>query len=534
MPEHRSPPTRRGVLHSLAAASSVGLAGCGSHCDPGPGYQTLAVDAADGPRAAGDGWRLDVTVEHETYRARGPLEAARLVAFDADEERLGRWDLAPFSEAAGYDRSTEAACLEPMTTYAKQTTLRTVREPKYVNPYVPASECPGIDLTTRPLIVGEDRSPRFRCTQRFPFELFDTATAPAHDNADWPTVWYDAARTAHNPDGAGPESEPSVAWTVPVGRDSTVPVVDYGAVYLMADGHYSGDGFSRFTRGTLVAFDVETGDLAWSVENGGSKQGMAVSDWTLFAAAAELVAYEATTGRRSWSVDPDARFASGPAVKGGTVAAVDSDGVARGFATESGKQQWASEVGTPVGPPLFGIEGGVLAADGDSLYVDVEGAVRALDLDTGEIRWDRSLESTAGLPQVGPDTLYAVVADTVVALATDDGAERWRRSMTRVPPAVGVGPDSVYVAGSDGVSALAAADGTERWTTDLEEVDEIRGLVNGRLYVTGDSGLHVFDAATGDRLEWLLDDVEFQFPVVADGRIVDLSDDGALRTFAGE
>lgn len=531
----RSAPSRRTVLRSLAAAGAGSLAGCsywrhGGICEPGQAVRRLTVERAEGPVEDATGWRLEVDVEHElVWTGDEPFETARLDVFDAEGVKLGDRALGPISEENGYDRSTESVCKGTRETYRKPMTLRTEREPRYVNPFVPATECSDGDVSTRPLVVGEDRVPKFRCTQRFPFEVFDPADA--HDRDDWATLLFDAARTGHNPDGWGPGNEPAVAWTVPVGRDSTRPVVDLGAVYLTTGGHYAGDGFTRLPRGTLAAFDVETGNLAWSVHGGGSELGVAVADGTLFAGEAELVAYDATTGRQRWSTEPAAPLVTAPTVAGERVAAVDAEGVARAHAVEGGAQLWTHEVGVPDAPPLWGY-GGVLAGGGESLYVVTEGAAVALDLETGEVRWRRSLETPEGLPQVGTDTVYVVTRDTLVALATDGGTERWRRRMDEVRPTVAIGPNSVYVCGNTAVSALSAADGTTRWSTAVDEARALRGLVNGRLYVAGRTGVHVLGTEAGGHVEALLGDVEFQFPVVAGGRIVDVSHDGALRVFA--
>lgn len=128
------------------------------------------------------------------------------------------------------------------------------------------------------------------------------------------------------------------------------------------------------------------------------------------------------------------------------------------------------------------------ATDGSTVFaVTDEGAVRALDIETGKTRWERSLEEAANsrgwkLWQSGVleggiqssvglgDGLVVVTgrAGTVFALSADSGEPRWEAKVNaEVLAAPLISRGTVIVRSQDGrVTALDAADGKQKWAVD--------------------------------------------------------------------
>src|SRR5699024_4267079 len=149
------------------------------------------------------------------------------------------------------------------------------------------------------------------------------------------------------------------------------------------------------------------------------------------------------------------------------------------------QQQWSTELG----PIMFSSP----VADEDSVYqLEANGQLSALDLATGQIRW----QVPTGSDQRGTPAL------------SEDGS-------------------TVYVTTGRNATLLAidAEDGTTRWTYDLEQEVPTYGtptIVDGIVYVAtgnGDTGsVHAVDASTGERV-WAtaIGGGVFFGPAVADG-----------------
>jgi outer membrane protein assembly factor BamB len=144
------------------------------------------------------------------------------------------------------------------------------------------------------------------------------------------------------------------------------------------------------------------------------------------------------------------------------------------------------------GPGIFGnAASGPVVIDDTVVVQDLSSTVRAIDLETGEVRWTRTYD----LLTIGPNG-----------------------------PAVGYG--QVYVAkGTTEIAALDLDDGTEVWSTKITRTDtegvDIQPQVYGGLvyassvpislqgqYTGGDRGvLHALDAETGE-VRWTFDTVD--------------------------
>jgi outer membrane protein assembly factor BamB len=189
-----------------------------------------------------------------------------------------------------------------------------------------------------------------------------------------------------------------------------------------------------------------------------------------------------------------------PSVVGDTVHTSDYDGTLHALAADSGEPRWQHTI-DDVYPGQ--------AVVGDRVFYTSDAGLRAYDRRDGTLRW------TAPQPD-GPAgyTFHPTSDGEVVAVGTDlgvaavdvaSGERRWHHRTgleTHTAPAV---VDGVVVAGSDDtyVRALDAATGERRWRAKTDGRDRCPpAVVDGRVFVGSNDGtLYALDAATGER-EW--------------------------------
>jgi outer membrane protein assembly factor BamB len=184
-----------------------------------------------------------------------------------------------------------------------------------------------------------------------------------------------------------------------------------------------------------------------------------------------LVAIDASTRRRIWSVGLSDVSHTGVVVAGGEAIVGADDGTVTAVDPATGKQAWGVDVGDHVLAPM--------AADDAQVYVCVRpensgpAQLVALRLADGSEAWRYQPAGSVvdlGAPAVATDgatsTVYLVSSDAAVRAIGSDGAQLWSAplysSTSGSPPAVS--SDSVYVADQYGtVYAFDRSSGTERW-----------------------------------------------------------------------
>lgn len=172
-----------------------------------------------------------------------------------------------------------------------------------------------------------------------------------------------------------------------------------------------------------------------------------------------------------------------------------------------------------------------LVADGLVVVIDLEGTVRALRADDGQIVWRASIgASVQGTPAIARGRVFVpTLANSVVALRLVDGARAWTRDtggMMLSSPAPVEG-DIVIAVGVPGTSVvrLSGADGTQIWQSPrvMEQFGNSAPAIGGGLAVVGANGGHyyAFDLATGaPRWDYRADGiVNLAAPVIANGRV---------------
>jgi outer membrane protein assembly factor BamB len=252
----------------------------------------------------------------------------------------------------------------------------------------------------------------------------------------------------------------------------------YGQVVLVGIGSQAGD--IPLEVGRIVALDLVSGHQVWTmcvrntcVPGGGIWSTAAVdSDGRAFVGTGNpedgILAFEATTGRRLWSVS---------------------------FYSDAGR-----DLDVGASPVLLQVGGKEAVAEGS-----VDGVFKLLDVATGMVIWSRNLvhgSAVHGLiasPAYDGSSIYVPSASPptgVFALAPQDGSIRWQQG-TEQPvyssPAVGNG---VLVFGTGDVFgdvhvgsivALSSLDGAVLWTYDAHSSVFSSPAIAGTMVVVGDS-----------------------------------------------
>ena len=215
------------------------------------------------------------------------------------------------------------------------------------------------------------------------------------------------------------------------------------------------------------------------------------------------------------------RITADPVVAGNTIFTLDSAATVTAISS-NGAALWQRDL-TPASDRSGDASGGGLAVAGDTLFVTTGfGALTAIDVATGEIRWSQDLDApTSGTPTVAGGIVY-VIAGNAVAWAVDaqNGRVKWTQSSLPSGSDV-VGGAAPVVAGDLAVFAFSNGDvraafkrgGIRRWDTSLsgerkgrsyatvKDVTSDPVVSGGRIYIATQSGrMAALDAQNGERL----------------------------------
>lgn len=280
----------------------------------------------------------------------------------------------------------------------------------------------------------------------------------------WPFRGYDAQNTRHNPNASISEN-PTLGWQTdfPIKYDYHVsrPAISEDRVFVGTIDDLWEDGPSL--PGRIVALD-EDGSTIWSsdVQDGSLRIPVVAGD--LVVAPETPVAFDANDGSERWRREFDgvSLFPLDDtliAKRDGSLVALD---------IETGNDRWETNESS-TGAPI---------SNGDVIVVERydSAALSGTDAETGEHRWTES--GFDGDVYAAPKLITAgVVVRQVVldgehqlyALDTETGTEQWQTTFDRQFSGELVALDEVVVVpvkGADGTSlvALDATDGTEQWT----------------------------------------------------------------------
>lgn len=318
------------------------------------------------------------------------------------------------------------------------------------------------------------------------------------------------------------------------GPVEAAPTVVEGTVYVGSD-----DGY-------LYALNSESGDEAWNLDlDYGLSNAPMLVDGTLYMSDRGLLnAVDPHTGEQEWFFDTAGGTRS-PAIADGIcytaggrgVHAVDLEEAAETW-PDHAEEEWHFETDDFVTTALT-------YTDGDVYFGGRDAHVYALDVETGEPRWEFEIDDEIhhSAPTVADGTVVAPTsAGTVYGIDQETGDERWtyeiRFSRLRTFTAPTVADGTVYVGSvEDALHALDLETGDERWT--FEADDDVDGsaptVADDTVFVGSDDGnVYGVDVDTGEET-WRFEtgDEVRSSPTVVDGSCYVGSDDGnvyALET----
>jgi len=193
--------------------------------------------------------------------------------------------------------------------------------------------------------------------------------------------------------------------------------------------------------GHIVALDVKTGKVRWSLLEGSATEsvlagsGMLVSYSVCEVCSSYWVSgYRASDGAYTWGQEG---VLSSPVSAGGRLLLTGTDTGSFAVAATTGKVLWRS-----------GVSWSVLASNpaGDQFYVrGPEGQLAALNASTGKVLW--SMPSAAGRLSADGRRVYVSLDDAITAYDAADGRQLWRRAGAPDSRPIRAG-GLLYVAGS--------------------------------------------------------------------------------------
>lgn len=378
---------------------------------------------------------------------------------------------------------------------------------------------------------------------------------PPAVNAEWPESGGNAAK---NPGHLGAADVLHEAWSTSIGEGGsdeasllTQPIVAGGRVFTLD------------AEAVLSAIDPKDGRVLWHKElNTGEDRpvfagGIAADGDRIYAATGvgEAMAMSAADGKEIWRVRLSGPVRGAPTIANGQMYVVTLDNRTVALSTDDGRRLWEhqgiNEVASLLGGAAPAVSGSTVLAPYSS------GELFALLAENGRVVWVENLSSIRtlnaisrladirGNPVIDRDLAFAVShAGRMVAIDVRTGARVWERPIGSVHMPWVAG-DYLYVLSLNGeVVAMSRRDGRIRWVHSLSPFEDMQDksspiqytgpvLVSDRLLVGSSDGfVYAISPYTGK----LLGDIEigdpiYISPIVADGTVYILSDDGTLHAY---
>jgi outer membrane protein assembly factor BamB len=379
---------------------------------------------------------------------------------------------------------------------------------------------------------------------------------PVARNEGWPQHGGSPAYRPQHP--AGPETG-AVVWSAQVGENSTAGQLL--ARPVVADGL----AFAMDAKGSVSAFDIETGNLRWrkshedlALDEGIFGGGLAYDAGRLFIAltTGTVIRLDGGDGSELWRQALSLPLRSAPAVADGVVLVLTADNQVYALDQETGQPTWRHagffEASGVLGGPSPAVDGGIAVVP----YSSAE--VFALRIDNGRPLWSDTLERprrTQGLAAIN-DIDGAPVIDNgrvyvggrggqMAAIDMRRGVRAWDADLAAVDTPWVVGDFLYLLTERSEVVCLVRKDGRIRWVAQLPlhvdpedtSSDAIKWkgpvLAGERLYLASSDGelitLSPFDGSEVGRTS--LPAPAAATPVVADGTVFILTEDADLLAY---
>lgn len=285
------------------------------------------------------------------------------------------------------------------------------------------------------------------------------------------------------------------------------------------------------------------------------------SEWTMAGGnAAKSYGHLAISDNptRAWSAEIAGasnrlRFGAAPVVGGGSLFAVDTDGVVHAFDATSGARRWQHRLDVDKDARKSAFGGGAAYAGGRVYATNGVGEVVALNAENGAELWKvKPAGPLRGSPTLAFNLVIVMTQDNqVIALDANDGAIEWQESGSQAQsglfgvasPAAAQG--SVIAGYSSGeLSAYRYENGRTLWADalartsistsvgSLTDIDADPIIDGGRVYALGQGGrMAAYELVTGQRV-WELNLAGVSTPAIAGEWIFTLTDDARMLAIA--
>ena len=258
-------------------------------------------------------------------------------------------------------------------------------------------------------------------------------------------------------------------------------------------------------KGKVVALDANTGKLIWSAKVPSEVLAPPISNGNVVVVQTQddrVIGLDADTGKRLWISDNTPavltlRGTSAPLLTSDLAIAALSTGKVIALNVQNGTPVWQQKVTLPKGRSelerIVDIDGGMLL-DGSTIYVvTYQGRLAALDVQSGEIIWQRDSSSYVGLGEGSGNVYVSMDSGVVEGVDTNSSSALWsndqllRRQLTA--PAV----ISNYVAVGDFEGYVHLLSETDGQYVGRQKVDSdglrVRSLVvDNWIYVFANNG----------------------------------------------
>lgn len=327
---------------------------------------------------------------------------------------------------------------------------------------------------------------------------------------------------------------------------SARPVAADGVVYVYdAVGVVS--GFKVANSGATWHVGVYPQGARDSVGGGG----VAVSGGRVYAATGygELLSIDAATSSILWRIKLDAPARSAPAIGSGKVVVTAQSGVVQAFDAATGATAWRASTEVS-GAALVGAGSAAISAD-TVVVAGSTGQIQAFDLATGGVKWQASITGNSSIsaitglrdasasPVIHGDAVYATgIGGALVALDLKTGEVRWQQPIGSAETPVISGGSLFLIDLENRMIAVDLKTGKVIWaqTLPLRPSSSRRGswagpvMAAGKLWATSNDGrIASVDAVTGAL--GVTTEIGFSgaiAPILNSGKMMVLAGDGTL------
>lgn len=247
------------------------------------------------------------------------------------------------------------------------------------------------------------------------------------------------------------------------------------------------------------------------------------------------------------------RLAASPVVGGGTLFAMDTNGVVHAYDAATGSPRWqhSFEIKGDGATSVYG--GGASYSDGRLYVTTGMGEVAALDAADGKVVWQvKPAGPLRGSPTIALNAVFVMTqSNQLIALSAADGSQQWSRAASVGQTGVfgvaapSVGQSTVIAGFSTGeLIAYRYENGRELWSDALArtslsttvgvltDIDADPIIDRGRVFALGQGGrMAAYELITGQRI-WELNLAGISTPAVAGDWIFTLTDDSRLLCIA--